>query len=286
MILICVVAALAAICGIAVCWAAGAFGSAAWLWMLPLTLAGFLVLLGALAFLFLWVACQIVDTRKPQKHDSKFYRQLAYRYLEAAEILVGMRVHTVGLENTPREGRFMLVCNHLDNLDPVTLLLYFQQSQLAFISKRENRSMFLVGKMMHRLMCQFMDRENDREALKTILNCVRLIQEDEVSIAVFPEGYTSVDGLLRRFRSGVFKIAKKTSVPIVVCTLQGTSAVLHNFVRMKPSDVHLHLVRVIQPEEYKDMNTVALGNWVYQLMADDLGPDMVYHEPEPADTAE
>ena len=35
--------------------------------------------------------------------------------------------------------------------------------------------MFMVGPMMHRILSQFLNRENDREALKTILNCIRII---------------------------------------------------------------------------------------------------------------
>ena len=189
-----------------------------------------------------------------------------------------MRVHTKGLEQTPKAGRFLLVCNHIDNLDPVTLLAFFKGSQLAFISKRENSTMLLVGKLMHKIMCQLINRENDREALKTILTCVRLIQEDEVSVAVFPEGYTSMDGKLHPFRSGVFKIAQKTKVPIVVCTLQNTNKVFKNIAHLKKTDVHLHLLGVLQPEQLEGMTTVDIGNKVHAMMAQDLGPDLVLEE--------
>ena len=37
-------------------------------------------------------------------------------------------------------------------------------------------------------MGQMLNRENDREALKTIVTCIRLLKDDEVSIGVFPEG--------------------------------------------------------------------------------------------------
>ena len=167
----------------------------------------------------------------------------------------------------------MLVCNHLNDLDPVTLLHFFRDSQLAFISKRENSTMFLVGKLMHKLLCQLINRENDREALKTILKCVQILKEDKASIAVFPEGYTSRDHKFHKFRSGVFKIAQKAKVPIVVCTITDTYKVFHNALRLKPTDVHLHLVAVIQPEEYAGVTTVELGERIHAMMAEDLGPD-------------
>ena len=138
--------------------------------------------------------------------------------------------------------------------------------------------MFLVGKLMHKIMCQLINRENDREALKTILTCVDMLNQDMASIAVFPEGYTSMDGLLHPFRSGVFKIAQRAKVPIVVCTLQNTNKVFRNILRLKSTDVHLHLVGVLTPEEIAGRTAVDVGNQVHAMMAEDLGPELVLQE--------
>ena len=250
------------------------FGSfPALLWIGPLTFAGSFLALMVLAFLFLWLVTAFVDLKKPQEHDSKFYRTLVALYVPAICTILRMRVHTRGLEKTPTDGRFMLVCNHLFDFDPVVLLGWFGKSQLAFISKWENSAMFIVGKVMHKLMCQLINRENDREALKTILRCIQLLKEDECSIAVFPEGYTSVDGRLHHFRPGVFKIAMKAQVPIVVCTITNTNRVVHNILRLKPTDIELHLIDVIPAEALKGRTAVDISEQVYQMMLNDLGAD-------------
>ena len=242
------------------------------------TLIGSVVGLALVWFLILWIASLFVDTEKSQEKDNRFYRFITQTTTRLAIWILRMRVQTKGLEQTPKDGRFLLVCNHLSLLDPVMLLAYFRKSQLAFISKRENNSMFLVGKLMHKMMCQLINRENDREALKTIITCIRLIQEDQVSIGVFPEGYIHGDEKLHPFRSGVFKIAQKTKVPIVVCTLQNTQKVKKNMPHLKPTDVHLHLVGVVQPEEFEGLTTVDIANRVHAMMAEDLGPDLVLQE--------
>ena len=269
---------LALLIAVGICAGAGGFGDPSWLWLLPVSFAGCLVGLLVLFFLQLWLSCVFVDMEKPQKKDSKYYRLLTYTAADIVLWILRARVHTRGLEDTPKNGRFLLVCNHINDLDPVTLLAYFKKSQLAFISKRENTTMFLVGKVMHKIMCQLINRENDREALKTILTCIRLIQEDQVSIAVFPEGYTSLDGKLHPFRNGVFKIAQKTKVPIVVCTIQNTNKVFRNIKHLKATDIHLHLLGVIQPEEFAEITTVELGNRIHSMMAEDLGPELVLEE--------
>lgn len=263
-------------------WTSGGFESLSWLWLLPCGFVGSFLGLVVLAFLLLWFLCAIVDQKKPQEKDSKFYRTLLHLFVDAILPLARVTIKTQGLEKTPKDGRFMLVCNHIDNLDPAFLLTCFRDSQLAFISKREVQGYFLVGKLMHKILCQPINRENDREALKTILKCIQILKEDKASIAVFPEGYIHKDKKLHHFRSGVFKIATKTKVPIVVCTIRDSRFVLGKLKKLQPSSVDVRLLQVIQPEEYENLTTVELGEQIYEIMAQDLGPELVSQEEEKA----
>ena len=251
------------------------------LWIAPLSFIGSFLGLLILLFLVIWIAALCVDQKKPQEKDSRFYRILVTQAVKLALRVARVRIHTRGLEQIPKSGRFVLVCNHFHDFDPAILIKNFPKSQLAFIGKQEVRQMFLVGPLMHKFLCQFINRENDREALKTIITCIKIIQDDKASIAVFPEGYIKPDRKLHHFRSGVFKIATKTKVPIVVCTLTNTPTILKNLKKLKPSDVTLHLLKTIQPEEYENMTTVEIADMVYNMMAQDLGPDLVAQEETP-----
>ena len=231
------------------------------------------LLLAGIALAFLWIVCKKVDMTVPQEEDSPFYRRVMNLYVEALISLVGVRLHTEGLEKTPKDGRFLLVCNHLFIADPGILIHCFKKSQLAFVTKKENQKLPVIGPIMHKVLCQPIDRENDRAALKTILKCISLLKEDKCSIGVFPEGYTSKDGKLHPFRPGVFKIAQKAGVPVVVCTIQNTKPIFKNLKKLKKTDVHLHLVDVIPPEETKSLSTVELSERIYACMIADLGED-------------
>ena len=279
MLLTAVLLLAAAVAG-TVCEAVGGFAGMNWIWILPLIFVGAFVLLAGFAFCFLWLMCKRVDQSKPQENDSKFYRTLMHLYVDAALTLARVTIKTSGMEMTPKNGRFLLVCNHIDNLDPAFLLTCFRKSQLAFISKREVQRFFLVGELMHKILCQPINRENDREALKTILKCIQILKEDKASIAVFPEGYIRPNKKLHHFRPGVFKIASKTKVPIVVCTIRDSRYVLDRLLHLKPSAVEVRLLQVIQPEEYEELTTVELSDRIYQMMADDLGPELVSQDEE------
>ena len=243
------------------------------LWLLPVLFAAVYLVLLLIALAFLWLLCRTVDMDKSQEEDSPFFRRVMHLYIEALITLVGVRLHTKGLDKTPKSGRFVLVCNHLFIADPGILLHCFKRSQLAFITKKENLKLPIIAPIMHKILCQPIDRENDRAALKTILKCISLLKEDKCSIGVFPEGYTSRDGKLHHFRPGVFKIAQKANVPIVVCTLQNTQPIFRNLKKLKKTDVHLHLAAVIPPEEIKGLSTVEVSDRVYECMIADLGEE-------------
>ena len=279
--LIGVISAVSVIGAVILCVGTGAFESLHWLWMLPSVFAGGFILQAGVVFGILLIACAVVDPDKPQEKDSKFYRIMAGMCIEAILMFARVRVETKGLEKTPKEGRFLLVCNHLHEADPAILLHYFRKSQLAFVSKQENRNMFLVGKIMPKLLCPLINRENDREALKTILRCIQLLKEDKVSIGIFPEGYIRPDRKFHQFRPGVFKIAQKANVPIVVCTIRDTQYVVKNFLRFKPSRVQLHLLDVIPAQALQGKTTVEIAQEIHDMMAEDLGPDY-----RPAETEE
>ena len=264
--------------GTILCLLTKAFESYGWMWQLPLFSAGMLLLLVAGAFLYLVLLCSRVDLDKEQEADDPHYRKVLETYVESALPALRVHVRTKGLNKVPEGRRFMLVCNHCSLIDPVILLGKFAGYQLAFISKQENRDMFLVGKMMHKLQCQLINRENDREALKTILKCIQLLKDDKASVGVFPEGYILPHRKLHAFRPGVFKIAQKAKVPIVVCTLKDTAHAIENLLHYRPSDIELSVLQVIEPEEFADRKTVEIANEIYHMMAEDLGPDRVAQE--------
>ena len=224
--------------------------------------------LAAVAFAFLVVVSYMVDPDQEQEDDDPFYRRVSNLYVEVLLMALQVRVKAYGLEKIPKDSRFLLVCNHQSPADPGVLFHYLRHSQLAFISKKENRDMFCIGRLMQKVLCQFIDRDDDRQALQVILRCIRILKDDKASIAVFPEG-----GILSE--DGVFKIAQKAQVPIVICTIRNTRHVIHNGMRLKKSNVELKLVEIIPAESLKGRTAVDISNQVYRIMADDLGPELI-----------
>ena len=256
----------------------GAFESYRWLWLLPLLALGFIVAMAACVYGYVDLLRRQVNLDEEQDGDDPHYRKVAELLIESLVPLARVSVKTKGLQKVPAEGRFILVCNHVNDLDPAPILYALPGRQLAFVAKQEVRDMFLIGAFLHKLQGQFINRENDREALKTILKCIQILKEDKGSVAVFPEGGIHDDRKFHRFRPGVFKIAQKAGVPIVVCTLKNTRDMITNLLHYKRSDTEFSVLTVLQPEDYAQLSTTELAEQIYELMAADLGPENVAQE--------
>lgn len=240
------------------------------LWRLPLYYIGLYLGLVILYLLGLYIWSFFIKPLRPEERERPLERWLVQETCTAALGFVRAKIHVSGLEKLPSQGRFLLVCNHLHVSDPVVLLHCFKKSQLAFVSKRETDRLPVVGKIMGRIRCQPLNRENDREALTTILNCIDILKRDSASIAVFPEGHCSDDGRLQDFRNGAFKIAQRTGVPIVVCTLRGTSRLFRDIYRIRPRHVYMDLVEVVDTTAIHG-GTREIGDLVHQIMERSLG---------------
>lgn len=104
---------------------------------------------------------------------------------------------------------------------------------------------------MQYLYCLFLDRENAKEGLKTILKAIEYVKNG-ISIFIFPEGTRNKgeELSLLPFKDGAFRIATKTGCPIVPVSLNNTADILENhFPHIKKTHVVIEYGKPIYPNE-------------------------------------
>lgn len=232
-------------------------------WAVPLIFVGIFLVLVLLLTAVVFSAALFVNLNKPPR-DTDFFRSVMTAFLKTVFPLLRIKVHSTGLEKIPEDERFLLVCNHIHDLDPAIIYHEVSDSRLSFIAKKEVRNNLpTIYRLLHKLNGMPIDRENNREAAKTIINASRLIKNGTNSVAVFPEGYTSRDGELQPIRNGALKIATKSQSKIVVCTLWGTRDIVKNLFRRK-TDIYFDVLEVIDTTDNE--HTVELGDRIHELM--------------------
>lgn len=214
------------------------------------------------------ISAALVDMEKEYSQESKFYRFLLNSSTFFATKLIRIKLHVTGMEKVP-SGRFLLVSNHRSKFDPILSWLVFGNCQLAFISKPENFKVPVFGRLIHRLCFMAIDRENPRNAVKTINRAVDLMNRDVATIGVYPEGTRNYgDGLLP-FHNAMFKIAQKANVPVVIITVKGTYEIQKNY-PLHRSHVYIDVLDVIDAETVKKTKTAILGEKVREIMLNKL----------------
>ena len=227
------------------------------------------VLLGLVSLLLAYclliiVSSFFVDMNKEYERDSKYYRWLLNSSTALMAKIARIHVKVTGRQKLP-EGRFLLVCNHRSKFDPILSWMVFSKENLSFISKPENFKVPFYGRIIHRCCFMPIDRENPRNAIKSVKRAAQLINDDVASVAVYPEGTRNYGEGLLPFHNAMFKIAQKANVPVVVMTVKGTYEIQKNFPLHK-SIVNMDILDVIPAETVKSLKTNELGDMAAELM--------------------
>ena len=235
-------------------------------WLIPVLFVGIILFCIVVQIAVLLLTILFTNVEKEQKLKAKFFRFMVKISLPIIIKTARVKIISSGVEKYPKDTRVMFVCNHQHDFDPVIIMSVFPDSELAFVGKKDiYKTMPYIAKAMHLLGGLPIDRENDREAAKTIIKAIKYIKEDKYSVGIFPEGYASISCELLPLRNGCFKIATKTNVPIVVCAINNTRVLPKRIFRRK-STVELRLLDVLYPEQYEGMSTVEIGDIVHEKM--------------------
>lgn len=242
-------------------------------WAVPVLFLGIFLLFVILQVILFVCTIQFTNLNKPMPPKlTRFFRIQLKATLPLITTVVRIKIKAVGAEKVPQDKRFLLVCNHQHDFDPVIIMSTLVNYELAYIGKKEiYTKMRFVGKAMHLMQSLPIDRENDREAAKTIIKATKIIKDDVASVVLFPEGYTNLTpekGMLP-FRNGAFKIAMKANAPIVVSVVNNTRQIPKNMI-FRNTYVDFRILDVIYPEDYAEMNTQQLGDLIHKKMSDEL----------------
>lgn len=135
----------------------------------------------------------------------------------------GWRYTIVGEENLPRAKPAMMVANHASAVDIWAIFLL--RTQFRWLSKDSVFRLPIIGWAMKWAGYVPVQRGNRRSQIEA-LEASRVWLRRGVSMVFFPEGTRSLDGNVREFKSGAFRIAIDEGVDIVPVVLRGTRDML------------------------------------------------------------
>lgn len=191
------------------------------------------------------------------------------RALKGILVLSGVKADVSGVENIPLDRPVLYVSNHRGIFDFV--LAYTTVPNLTgFVSKIENRRLPFIRTWMEFMNCLFLDRENIKEGLKTILAGIEKIKEG-YSIFIMPEGTRNKEEGILPFHEGSFKLSQKTGCPIIPVAIYNTDEA---FEKHRPwitkTNVAIRYGKPIYMEELSKEDKKFVGVYARKIVEDML----------------
>ena len=190
----------------------------------------------------IWINLKKVKFNSIKKHKTKeevdaFLAKVVTDWSNFVLKVAGLKVKVIGKENIPNEP-CVFVGNHQSNFD-IPVILSNTNRLTGAIAKKDMEKIPIVSYWMKQIHCVFMDRENPREALKSISEGVGNLK-DGYSMLIFPEGTRSRSNNMGEFKKGSMRLAIKAGVPIVPITVYDTyKAMEGNNGKIKKANVKL-----------------------------------------------
>ena len=182
----------------------------------------------------------------------------------------GTKVTIIGEENVPKDTPVLYIGNHRSYFD--IIITYARCPGLTgYVAKSNMEKVPLLSIWMKRLHCLFINREDVKEAIKTILAGIDNIKNG-ISMCIFPEGTRNkTDDLLLPFKEGSFKMAEKTGCAIVPMALTNSADILENhFPRVAKTHVILEYGKPIYPKDLDKETKKKLGSHCQGIIAEML----------------
>ncbi|QNM04308.1 lysophospholipid acyltransferase family protein [Qiania dongpingensis] len=236
-----------------------------------------IVLIGIFLFFFLvlfspaLVVEWIIGKFDPKK-KSKSSLWLVQRAFGAILWLAGTRIEVIGRENIPDDRPVLYVGNHRSFFD-IVIGYRLIKGEAGFVAKKEMEKIWFLSNWMKNLHCLFLDRDNIKEGLKTILTGIDYVKKG-ISIWIFPEGTRNKGKGVLEFKEGSMKIAEKAGCPIIPVAMTGTAEIFENhFPWVKKSHVTVTFGEPIEIKNLEKEQKKFLGAYTRQIILSMLPDD-------------
>lgn len=233
----------------------------------------FLALLFAVLFLIFGIPILgvewIIGKFNPHAADLSQLRMVQWAF-RVILFICGTKLTVIGEENVPKDEPVLYIGNHKSYFD--IIITYARCPRLTgYVAKNNMEKVPLLSAWMKRLHCLFINREDVKEALKTILTGIDNIRNG-ISMCIFPEGTRNkTDELMLPFKEGSFKMAEKTGCAIIPMAINNSAEILENhFPKVKRTHVVLEYGKPIYPNELDKETKRRLGAHCREIIAEML----------------
>lgn len=194
-----------------------------------------------ITFFPIWL-CVIIAPFKMTNKIIKFWAKLLLK-------IAFCRVSINYEKNFSAPKQAIYAVNHASYIDSIVLLAALSQ-EFVFVGKNELLNVPFLSRILRKMRFIPIDRWDFNKSIEDAKKIQKALENGD-SIIIFPEGTFTYATGLRRFKSGAFKLAANTSIPIVPVALSGTRKFLRaNSYLLTPTNLKVTFCNLITTDKH------------------------------------
>lgn len=221
-----------------------------------------LILVALIIFLYLILTIPMMlylkcTNEKHKERNDRIASRMVRWVFKVILAVTGSTITVTGKENVPHEP-VLYVGNHRSYFDVVTGYACIDGC-CGFVAKKEMENIPLLSSWMLLISCLFLDRQDIKQGLKTILAAIDQVKNG-TSVWIFPEGTRNKGEELMEFKEGSMKIAEKSGCAIIPVAFKGTDDVFEKHMPwIRSSHIQVQFGEPIYPKQLSREEKKFLG---------------------------
>jgi 1-acyl-sn-glycerol-3-phosphate acyltransferase len=186
---------------------------------------------GLVATIVLGLVAAVVGHLRP---NSPLIQKVIVAWSGAWLVPAGIRIEVEGLDNVDPSKSYVVVSNHLSNVD-IMVCFSALPIPIRYLAKKELFSIPILAQAMRAIGIVEVDRAHRGAAtIEAVNRQSTMVVERGLSLIIYPEGTRSRSGEPKPFKKGAFTMAAAWQLPVLPVTLEGTRQV------WRPEDPWIH----------------------------------------------
>ncbi len=213
----------------------------------------------------------IIGRKHPEKRDRAAMAIVQWA-LRVVLFISETKITVIGEENILSDQAALYVGNHRSIFD---IIATYPQMKLpgGYIAKDSLEKIPLLRLWMRYIYCFFLNREDPKSGMQTILDAVKQIKAGK-NVYIFAEGTRNKgtdDAELLPFHEGSFRVATKTGCPIIPVAINNSVNTFEaHFPRIRRTHIVIEFCKPVDPSGMTRDEKKHVGAYVRDIIAETI----------------
>jgi len=220
------------------------------------------VIIILLVVLFFIPACILLLLPGKWRHSWSVYRAMHWFYWIILKLSF-LKIKYVGFEHL-LDTPVIFAANHQSAVDIPLLGILARGTPHIWLARKEVLQQFFLLRLILPRVAIIVDTSTPRTAMASLISIIKIAQQENRHVMIFPEGGRFTQGTVQEFYGGFVLLVRKLGRPVIPVYIQGVDKVYppHSWwASPGPITVHIGAPMMPEPEEDDEQFKLRVHHW-------------------------